>query len=259
MYSIHQTINRFQDDINRLLDTNLIEIILHGSYALDDFTPHKGDLDYTILTKRDLIDAEIAMLFELHDLYRNEKELLLYQLEGTTYPARVLCDVTTSFVGCYIGTGRKGWRKINTFQNSFIDLVVMKEKGIKLIGNTISFYSPSASELKNEAIDELGNFRLGIRNREIFGIGFCYSLIHWCARTIYFNKTKEITSKRDACRWCTENVERREFDPLFSVAENERYPYGNEIITDGLRSGCEELLDYTETSLPVCHSLKESR
>lgn len=63
-----------------------------------------GDLDYTVLTRRDLDDADVEALFSLHDEYRASRRLLLYQLEGTTYPKRVLADPKQPFSGCYVGS-----------------------------------------------------------------------------------------------------------------------------------------------------------
>lgn len=64
---VRRTIGCFAEDISRTLGLNLCEIIIRGSYAPGDFTPHRGNLDYTILTRRDLDDADLEALFSLHD------------------------------------------------------------------------------------------------------------------------------------------------------------------------------------------------
>ena len=164
MLIVRKTLNRFRNDIEEILTGNLYEIIIHGSYALGDFTPHKGDLDYTVLTKTDIDPSHIDRLSALHDRYRQVRELVLYQLEGTFYPKYVLRDISSTFCGCYIGTGRKGWRSITTFQNSLIDLKTMQEKGIRLLGNPVEFYSPTSAEITEEQKTTIKNLKTAIHN-----------------------------------------------------------------------------------------------
>jgi hypothetical protein len=147
---VRKTLDQFRLDLLEILGSDLYEIVIHGSYALGDFVPFKGDLDDTVLTTEDLVDTSILKLLALHDRYRQERQLLLHQLEGTFYPWRVLAGPAEPFVGCYVGTSRAGWRKITTFQNSWIDLRVMEESGIRLIGNQLSFFHPSPSEVVAE-------------------------------------------------------------------------------------------------------------
>ncbi|MFH1706324.1 MAG: hypothetical protein ABIF71_00155 [Planctomycetota bacterium] len=156
MEIVKQTIDRFRMDLLRVLGDELCEIVIHGSYALGDFTPFKGDLDYTVVTVHDLGDAAMAALFDLHDGYRREKQLLLHQLEGTTYPRGVLADPARPCVGCYIGTGRAGWRTITAFTNSLIDLRIMAESGIRVLGGPLDIFRPSEAAIRTLPRDLAG-------------------------------------------------------------------------------------------------------
>ncbi|MEW6524653.1 MAG: hypothetical protein AB1445_14090 [Bacillota bacterium] len=154
-----QTFGHFKEDLWAILGPNLYEILIHGSYVLGNFAPHRGDLDYVILTHTDLSDQDIEELFVLHDAYRAQEELLLYQLEGTTYPKHVLAHPGLSFTGCYIGTGRQGWQKLSTFQNSLMDLKVMSACGLRLLGTAAVVYSPGEPELLQEQWRAVGSFK----------------------------------------------------------------------------------------------------
>jgi hypothetical protein len=230
---VEETLARFKADLVHIFGNNLLEIMMHGSYVLGDFRPHQGDLDYTILTERDLSDTEIDALFTLHDSYRRSRDLLLYQLEGTTYPERVMANIQQPFVGCYIGTGRKGWRRIDTFQNSFIDLMIMKRHGIGLFGRNTAIYKPTEAEVHTEELKDLCSLTEALSNVVDTGSGIAFAVVHWCARTFYYLETGRIASKREACVWCGSENRLKPFWILFDQAKDKRYPYedqGSEVL-----------------------------
>jgi hypothetical protein len=124
---VSKTLKQFDYDLNNILKNNYLDIILYGSNTLNNFIPHRGDIDFIVILKDDINDIEINELFNLHDIYRSKKyNNLEYQLEGLYYPVKVLENIYCEFVGCYIGTGRKGWKKITRFQNNVFDLIQIK-------------------------------------------------------------------------------------------------------------------------------------
>ena len=249
MIFVQQTFDCFKQDLTGILGDNLFEIIIHGSYVLDDFQPGKGDLDYMVLTNENLDDAINTRLFELHDKYRTEKHLLLHQLEGAFYPKHYLKELSLPFTGCYIGTTRSGWRTISSFQNSFIDLKLIKEHGTHLLGIDVEIYSPSESEIIKEFTESINSFiscTKVIQNRET---GMWVSIIHLCARTLFYLSNNRIASKTEACHWCTERAELELFKEQFKNAENRRYPYGEEVVLISTRAACIELLIFTKKLL----------
>jgi hypothetical protein len=239
MQQVQQTFDRFADDLRRILASNLFEIIIHGSYALGDFRPHHGDLDYLVVTNDDLHAPEIDRLFALHDRYRSNALPLLDQLEGTYYPKAFLETLDPAFVGCYIGTGRKGWRMITTLQNSYFDLKIIGEYGVRLLGADFRLYQPTPADIRQEQRSDLDKFLTGIGQAERWEFGRWISLIHWCARTIIYIRTGRITSKGESCRLCGKDPGLKGFWELFRMAEQLRYPYR------------EEIMDITRTGLCV--------
>jgi hypothetical protein len=244
-----KTIDQFQTDLFHILGGELYEIVIHGSYALGDFIPSKGDLDYTVVTAHDPTDTAIAGLFALHDRYREEKGLLLHQLEGTTYPLAVLSDPTVPFVGCYIGTGRAGWRKISTFQNSWIDLRIMEESGIRVLGNQPSFFHPTADAVQAEGLRDLAKLRRHIEKMQARDLGVLFATIHWCARNIYLRRKDRIASKSEACRWCQGEPDLVEFHEAFSIAQAQRSPYALCDAPPWMPTACMGLLNVTESDI----------
>ena len=141
---VKETLKQFDYDLREILNENYLDIILYGSNVLNDFIPHYGDIDFIVVLNENLSDLNIEDIFNLHEIYRSKKyNNLEYQLEGVYYPINVLKNIYEEFIGCYIGTGRKGWKKIIKFQNSFLDLIQLKSKGICYKNGTYDIYIPN--------------------------------------------------------------------------------------------------------------------
>jgi hypothetical protein len=251
MTRAQRTFDRFLADLGSILGSNLYDVIIHGSFVLGDFRPNRGDLDYIVVTRADLDEETNGALFELHDRYRSAKRLLLHQLEGTFYPRRVLRSPTSRFVGCYIGTGRRGWRTITSFQNSAMDLRIAGELGKHLLGRDVPMYRPSESDIRQEQRRDLASLTGAARRRRNGDMGFWVSLVHWCARTIYYLEHGQPASKSQACDWCRKAARGSGFDELFKLAEHRRHPYGQAAVGQGTRTLCRALLRH------VCDLLSE--
>ncbi len=249
MNRVQQTFDCFKQDLTGILGDNLFEVIIFGSYVLDDFHPGKGDLDYMVVTNEDLDSKTNSRLFELHDNYRLEKKLYLHQLEGTFYSKDFLKNLTSPFTGCYIGTTRSGWRTISSFQNSFMDLKLINENGIYLLGNNPSIYNPADSHILKEQIRDLDNFFTSAATAKTTGPGLWITIIQWCSRTIFFYSTGRIASKTEACHWCAERPELEPFREQFKNAAGKRYPFGEEVLSISTRAACLALLKFTKKFL----------
>lgn len=232
-----------------ILGENLFEIIIHGSYALGDFRADLGDLDYLIVTNRNLDISTTSRLFDLHDKYRSERCFLLHQLEGTFYPKQFLKYLEGQFTGCYIGTSRKGWKTIISLQNSNMDLRLINEHGIMLLGRNPKIYNPNELEILNEQRSDLKEFRDAVMQSNDAEIDLLISIIHWCARTLFYMADRKIGSKTDACRWCIQQPELEAFKNSFQEVECQRSPYKETKIPEIARDTCLALLGFMEIVL----------
>jgi hypothetical protein len=249
MIIAHQTFDSFSRDLTEILKDNLCEIIIHGSYALGDFQANLGDLDYLTVTNRSLDEEAIFRLFELHEKYRSRRHLLLHQLEGAFYPERFLKDLEGQFTGCYIGTGRKGWNTITTLQNSYMDLRLINEHGIRLLGRSPQIYNPGESEILAEQKSDLEAFKDSAKLNNDAEIRLWISIIHWCSRTLFYRANRKIGSKTEACLWCIAQHELEEFKSWFGEAESLRSPYTETKLPNKARDTCLALLDYVDNIL----------
>lgn len=244
MRRVEPTFRELLIDLRRILGGNLADVVIHGSYALGDFRPGCGDLDYMVVTHRDLDERTNSELFALHDQYRSEKRLLLHQLEGTFFPTRVALDPSTPFVGCYIGTTRRGWRTVTTFQNSFIELEVVRQRGRHLLAPPVAFYAPDTCQIIGERTADHRELTSATQQARCPTPGLWISAVHWCARTICYLDTGEITSKGTACQRCQDCPGLHQFVRLFRMAQDRRYPYGYEPLDADDTERCGRLVDY---------------
>lgn len=249
MRIVQQTFDCFSEDLTRILKDDLFEIIIHGSYVLGDFRANLGDLDYLIVTNRNLDEETTSNLFELHERYRSKRHLLLHQLEGTFYPKHFLKALRRQFTGCYIGTSRKGWKTITTFQNSYMDLRQINEHGIKLLGENLQIYNPSETEILEEQKSDLKAFKDSAIQSNDANIQLWVSTIHWCSRTLFYRANRRIGSKTDACRWCVKQPELEAFKSSFHEVESIRSPYKETRISEIAKDTCLALLEFMNNVL----------
>ncbi len=241
MQIVEETLRKFTDDLRLILKENLFEIIVHGSYVLDDFQANQGDIDFLVLTHDNLDDETAANLIGLHKRYRETGQYLLNQLEGTYYPQSFMLNPEEALSGLYIGT--TGMKPINSRKNSYMDLRLINRHGLMLLGSQTETFDPSEANLHEEQKADFQGFRKTIQNSTSIDFGFWISLIHWCARTYFYRAKGEIGSKTEACQWCARQPALEDFNLLFNMAESLRYPYQKREILKTTKTKCIKLLD----------------
>lgn len=241
MQIVEETLRKFADDLRLILKENLFEIIIHGSYVLDDFQAYQGDIDFLVLTLDNLDDETAEKLIGLHTVYRKTGQLLLHQLEGTYYPKSFMRNPEGTLSGLYIGT--TGMKPITFRKTSYMDLRLIHTKGLMLLGNQAITFDPSEADLIEEQKADYRGFCKTIENSTSIDFGFWISLIHWCARTYFYRAKGKIGSKTEACQWCSRQPTLADFKRLFNIAESSRYPYENREILKTTKTKCIKLLD----------------
>jgi len=159
------------------------------------------------LTGRDLEQDDCNKLFNLHDKYKLLKtERILSQLEGVYYPLKIVEDpFKTSGSGCYIGTSRKGWKRIDRFANNLMDLKIIRMHGKFYKGEEFrtKIYEPSDDELKNEILGKIKEAKSQYPNLK-GNAGWLVSVVHLCLRGMCFMETSRIASKTASVEWFLE-------------------------------------------------------
>lgn len=247
MRKVRETFRRFENDLRTILDDSLFEIIIHGSYVLGDFRPNFGDLDFMVLCEKSLDEGTIESLSSLHTGYRSDKPLLLHQLEGSYCPKSIMRNPEEPFVGFYVGTTRM--KPINSRQNSYMDFSLIQQQGLFLLGSNCEVYEPGGEELLNQQFSDCAAFRRTLSEIGSIDAGFCISLIHWGARTLFHRAKGRIASKTEACRWCSEQKDLKEFRDLFIFAEPLRSPFGEATMNSRTGESCTGLLDLMDVRL----------
>ena len=204
---LEETLQIFGKDLKNILGIKFYDILIWGSTVLNDFTPHRGDIDFIVLLNSDINEIEISKLEELHDSYRNDKIGLTYQLEGCYYPKKILNEIDEKFYGLYIGTRRKGWKVITKFENSMLDLVQWKMNGRMVYGNSMEINIPNEIAINKNIEKDYLQWKKYIDDIDLPS----YVVVQWVARTLFFLNYKRIGSKTESCRYFYDNYYKNEY------------------------------------------------
>lgn len=224
-HAVDKAMRRFADDLSGILGQNLRCVVLFGSAVLGDFRPGKGDLDFMAITHDNLNTDDCERIFSLHDSMRaGAMGQLSAQLEGTYYPIAIVQNPkNASAVGCYVGTGRKGWRQVSSSCNSAFDYAIICRDGV-FYGEDIRhmIYSPSDSELIKEFLRSLDDNIENASSR--MSIEYALAMYHWAARGLCHVMTGQLLSKKGAATWFTSASLDSEWTELVLHAERYRHP-----------------------------------
>lgn len=220
------TMQVFAEHLQGILADKLLSVVLFGSVVLGDFTPGKGDLDFLVAVQDELSDDDCACIFALHDRLRTgEMGALAVQLEGTYYPPALLRDPQHGAGrGCYIGTGRRGWRGVDSCQNSLMDYAIIRQYGVVSYGGDIRpfIYEPSRCEL----LDEISrNLAANITHAPSSNSPeYALAMFHWGARAVGYAVTGQLLSKTAAAEWYGATFPDDSWSRLVLHARAYRYP-----------------------------------
>jgi hypothetical protein len=205
---VNRTIDQFNSDLTRILKEKYVDIIIYGSNSINSFVPYQGDIDFIVALNENLDENDINKIFELHEFYRGKNlPNLEYQLEGVYYPIRVLENIKNNFIGCYIGTSRKGWKKIEKFVNNVFDIIQIRDNGLYYKNTSILIYEPSNYEIMEYLFHEINKNKKFIEDNIIPE----YVVVQFVARSIYYLKNRKIGSKKESCEEYGKNHKNREY------------------------------------------------
>ena len=220
------TMQEFAGNLHGLLERKLLSLMLFGSAVLGDYTPGKGDLDFLVAVQDDLSADDCARIFALHERMRTgEMGIAAAQLEGTYYPPAIIRDPKHAVAhGCYVGTGRKGWRRVDACQNSLMDYAILRQYGVVSAGRDIRhlFYRPSRGELLAEIKQHLAGSMAAAE--ACCSLDHALALFHWGTRALCYARTGQLLSKTTAASWYASAFPEERWTRLVLHARQYRYP-----------------------------------
>lgn len=218
---IKDIIRSYQNDLLLIFPISIIDIVLYGSVVTGDFTPGKGDIDIIVYLSDAISDIQENAIYELHDRYRNTNSLHK-QIEGTFYSLNTESEV---FDGIYIGTTRKGWKRISKQIHDCIEqgLILQNHECVlsKIEMNEIfeTKWKDIITLIKRTPIEFT---QLSERLRDY---DFDIYAIQTSARNIHTLLNRNFTTKTDAIDNLQKMEEFKKYKRQLEIIKRIRYPY----------------------------------
>jgi hypothetical protein len=195
--AIEGTLRRFDADVAGIFGNRYVDLLLCGSVVLGDYAPGRGDIDFVVVVKDDLREGEIAAIFEAHDRYRAERDTLAWQLEGCYYPEAIVRDRSARAVGCYIGTRRKGWKRIGGDAHNPFDWLMLARYPRPYRNAITAIAPPGDAELREYARRESVAWMAIADDADVPA----YAMIQWAARALAYLDRGALASKTEALEY----------------------------------------------------------
>lgn len=198
---IYQTLELFTRQLQGLLGSRLVSVILHGSILFDDLAPGYSDIDVIVIVEDALTEDESAHLDELR-VTSGECAPFGCILEGEFIP-KVLCDPQQAGqVYCwgthrtYSYTGRR--RQDFSWQ-------LLLERGIVIFGEDLRAAMPAVPT--TVLLDDIRATCAAMRE---FGSRPSPKAIEWlflAARALVWLHERRICSKSEAADWAQQHAQ----------------------------------------------------
>jgi predicted nucleotidyltransferase len=221
-----EIIKTFEEDLNIILGYRVIDIILYGSAITGDFITGKGDVDFIVFVKGNITRIQETEIYELHEKYRNTKTLF-NQLEGTFYTLNNQCFIDG---GIYVGTSRKGWKRISEIIHGDIDqgMILQDYESLKSEIDLEDFFALDLSKIFYEIAITTSEFlRL---MKELKDVEFNIYAIQTTARNLFTLRRKKFASKSDSIDFTINDEKFIKYRSLLLKIKPIRYPYSVEEI-----------------------------
>lgn len=198
--------------IQEILENNFVAAYLQGSFAIGDWD-NDSDVDFLIVTARDVSDAELSALQTMHARIYNLESQWAKHLEGSYFPRAILKSSDPS--------KKKLWFLDNTFNklilsdhdNTLVVRWAVREYGITLAGVEASeLIDPvSADDLRQEILDIMREWA-----EEIFAGQWAmdnlwaqpFAVLSYC-RMLHTLHTGRIASKLSGANWAKTTLDNR--------------------------------------------------
>jgi len=209
---LNEVLGALVQGVREVLAAELVGVYLGGSFALGDHDPH-SDVDFLVVTARDVTDAELPALQALHARLHALASPWAKHLDGSYMPRSVLRRRDRSRRPLlYLDNGSRALVRADHC-NRMVVRWVLREKGIALLGpDPKGLIDPIEPEdLREEIVRDMKEWAEEIR-ADVSGIGnrFTqpYAVLGFC-RMSYSLAHDSVVSKPVAARWAMETLDGR--------------------------------------------------
>ena len=223
----YEIIKTFEEHLNIILGNRVIDIILYGSTITGDFITGKGDVDFIVFVKGNITRIQETEIYELHEKYRNTKTLF-NQLEGTFYTLNTQGLIDG---GIYLGTSRKGWKRIAEVIHGDIDqgMILQDYESLKSEIDLEDYLALDLSKIFCEIEITTSEFlRL---MEELKEVEFNIYAIQTTARNLFTLRRNKFASKSDSIDFIMTDEKFIKYRSLLLKIKSIRYPYRVEEIS----------------------------
>jgi predicted nucleotidyltransferase len=228
---VNAVLQRLLKEVQAVLDNWFVGLYLHGSLALGDFNPGSSDIDFAIVTSRELPlklissleaahrrinDSGLAWAEKLEGSYLSNKAFRRYSPEETPHPH----------------VWEQHFRVVRDKRDWIIHRHILREYGVIVTGPPIkSMIDPvSPDEIREAIVTTFREDWIPKLNEREWLIPTYYQayVTLTCCRALYTMKFGTIASKPASAKWAVEALDKKWKD-LIETAMDWRYglPHGD--------------------------------
>jgi hypothetical protein len=209
---VNEAVQLLLENVRKILKDNLVGLYLHGSLASGDFDPGHSDIDFLVVTERELPKKLIPELEAMHlRIYNNGPEWVK-KLEGTYYSKKTLHHFgATKHKTPYLNEGRFFLTQQGI--DWIINRHILRENGIVVAGPSIHpMIAPiNPEEIRQSVIQGIIKYWTPkLEDPEwMKPPGHQPYIAITCCRALYTLKTGKIKSKIFSARWGLKNLDKK--------------------------------------------------
>ncbi|MGI8588430.1 MAG: aminoglycoside adenylyltransferase domain-containing protein [Chloroflexia bacterium] len=191
--------------VQAILGPHFLGMYLYGSLALGDFTPHRSDIDFAVVTDTELPDELVAALYAMHERLSATISPWGAELEGSYIPQAALRRYDRTQAR-YPSIKRGERLRVDSHDSAaVIQLHLLREHGIALAGPVIhEWIDPVApDDLRRAVVEMVGGWLVPKRGDSVVlrHEGYRGYIVLTICRMLYTLEFGTIVSKPEAARW----------------------------------------------------------
>jgi hypothetical protein len=200
------------DNVRAVLGDYFIGMYLYGSLAIGDFDPGRSDIDFLVVTNRDLPDNMISNLKVMHSRLFESGQEWATKLEGAYIPINAIRSYNPTGPACPL-VNKKEFLVARPESNWVINRHVLYTSGVVITGPSLqTMIDPVTTEQIREAVLTLlrNNWTPWLYNSALFnGTGYQPFVVLTMCRAFYTFMLGDVASKLESADWVITNSDKK--------------------------------------------------